>query len=580
MQKIFMSVVGTGNYTPANYLLGDQSCSNRFVQKALLSMLKEQGVQYDRIIFFLTKEAREKNWEAFRREIRKGTEIEVIEDEGLHPFLKRAFPDSQICDITIASGEKEEEFLDMFRTIYEQIDEGDEITFDVTHGFRIIPLLFYPVMSYAKELKNIRIAHIYYGMFNPGQTDAPIVELNQYDRILDWANAAHNFVHFGNASEIAKLIRERYNALVGAEKRTLNAQKNLADSMEKFTDALLTCRGTLIGDAAEDCRKKMAKLPDASSDPLFYELTLHAMNSIQNFQGEKSPYEIGMETVHWCREKRLVQQAYTALKETIITYCCGIYAPEIKDAYLNFDVRERVINTALGTLAAYDATDDGHRKHLHALRPEYRKIYMRIILHVGSQDMEFFRQLGDIRNQINHFGMKNDKLSAEKIINRLDTNLENAERFLADIQSRITDIPSDAETETALHRLLYGNHRNFVNFSNHPSASWNAEQIQAALAMAPGGELLDVPFPAVPANADEGQIAELAQEYMTKILAHAPAAVMCQGEFGLCYEVIRALKAKNIRVMYSCTERCAVEQITENGAEKTSVFRFVRFREF
>ncbi len=576
MQKIFMSVVGTGNYTPANYLLGSSCCCNRFVQKALLTMLKEQGVQYDKIIFFLTKEARAKNWDVFRF----GNGTECVEEEGLYPFLKREFPDAEIRDVTIASGEQEEEIPKMFQTIYQEMGVGDEITFDVTHGFRIIPLLFYPVMSYAKELKQIQIAHIYYGMFNFGQTDAPIVELKQYDQILDWANAAHNFVHFGNAGEIAKLIRERYEMLEGAEKRTLSAQKTLANKLEGFTDAVLTCRGTAIGETAEECGKKIARLPSDANDPLFYELIMHAMNAIKTFQGGKTIYEIGMETARWCREKNLIQQAYTALKETIITYCCCIYAPEIKDVHLNYDVRETVVNRALGLLAAHHTTEADHRKHLFTLKPEHQKCYMRLLLHLDAQDMYFFRQLGDIRNQINHFGMKNDKLSADKIKIRLDANLENTERFLSDVQARLSEMPSDAAVEAALQALLYGNRRNFVNFSNHPSALWGEAQTAAALAMTPDGALVDVPFPAVPADADEAMIAALAQTSVEAILAQAPAAVMCQGEFGVSYAVIRALKEQGIPVVYSCTERCANERITEAGAEKLSVFRFVRFREF
>ncbi len=580
MAKIFMSVVGIYKYDVAKYTLDDRNYTDRYVQKALLSMLKEQGVHYDKIIFFLTKQAKEKNWEEYIRENRDGNDVEIVKDEGLLPFLQREFPTVETVPVDIASGENESELLDMFRTIYEQIGEKDEITFDITHGFRLMPLLFYPVMSYAKELKHITVEHIYYGMYKNAKSPAPVVDLKQYDQILDWANAAHNFVHFGNAGEIAKLMKDRYESLASAEKRTMSAQKNLAEALEKFTDAVLTCRGTDISEAAADCNRKMAKIQDASHDPLFYELTMHVMDSIKEFQGEKKPYEISMETVRWCKVKGLFQQAYTALKEAIITYCCDVYAPEIKDAHLNHTIREKVVNQVLGTLSAYDTSDEDHRKHLSVLSPEHQKLYMQIKLHLENQDMQFFQKLNTIRNQINHFGMKNDKLPADKIKNWLDTSIENADRFIADIQNRLSEIPTDAQIEQELHKLLGGNRRNFINFSNHPSERWSEEQKQAAQELAPDGVIVDVPFPQVAADADETKIEELAEEYLDTIEKQSPAAVMCQGEFGLCYAMIRRLKEKGIRVVYSCTERRAVERITENGVEKVSIFQFVKFRNF
>ena len=39
----------------------------------------------------------------------------------------------------------------------------------------------------------------------------------------------------------------------------------------------------------------------------------------------------------------------------------------------------------------------------------------------------------------------------------------------------------------------------FINFSNHPSVRWSAEQTAAAMKF---GDFVDVPFPDVPAGAD------------------------------------------------------------------------------
>ena len=118
----------------------------------------------------------------------------------------------------------------------------------------------------------------------------------------------------------------------------------------------------------------------------------------------------------------------------------------------------------------------------------------------------------------------------------------------------------------------------FVNFSNHPSAMWSKAQLAAAEAV---GRVEDEPFPDVPADLDEAGIALLAEEATRRILARNPAAVLCQGEFSLAFAVTERLKEKGVRVLAAASDRVISEKFDANGTlEKTSVFRFVRFRQY
>ena len=119
----------------------------------------------------------------------------------------------------------------------------------------------------------------------------------------------------------------------------------------------------------------------------------------------------------------------------------------------------------------------------------------------------------------------------------------------------------------------------FINFTNHPSSSWSKEQIKAVREKY-DSEIIDVSFPPVSASADESEIKEQAMKCAERICGYAPAAVMCQGEFGLTYHVVNLLKKRGTRVVYSCSERRTVEKKTDSGTVKTSEFCFVRFREY
>ena len=120
----------------------------------------------------------------------------------------------------------------------------------------------------------------------------------------------------------------------------------------------------------------------------------------------------------------------------------------------------------------------------------------------------------------------------------------------------------------------------FLNFSNHPSCNWSEDQLKAVQKMFTTGQIIDVAFPQVSGTADEEEVRRIAVSFVEMICTHRPAAVMCQGEFGLTYQVVALLKERGIKTVYSCAERRTIEIKTNTGTEKLSEFRFVRFREY
>ena len=79
----------------------------------------------------------------------------------------------------------------------------------------------------------------------------------------------------------------------------------------------------------------------------------------------------------------------------------------------------------------------------------------------------------------------------------------------------------------------------FINHTNHPSARWSAEQLAASRAY---GQIADVPFPAVDAEATAEEVRELVRAQADRIMAMEPAAVLCQGEFNYTFALVEQLK--------------------------------------
>jgi hypothetical protein len=95
--------------------------------------------------------------------------------------------------------------------IAENIIDGDSLTFDITHSFRSLAVFELLAVSYIKDTlgKNITLDFVSYGMLevlgeNCGV--APIVDLSQLVRILDWLKAAEEYNRYGTTQLLAELL--------------------------------------------------------------------------------------------------------------------------------------------------------------------------------------------------------------------------------------------------------------------------------------------------------------------------------------------------------------------------------------
>ena len=123
----------------------------------------------------------------------------------------------------------------------------------------------------------------------------------------------------------------------------------------------------------------------------------------------------------------------------------------------------------------------------------------------------------------------------------------------------------------------------FINYSNHPSDRWSEEQIKAA--EKEYGRITDLPFPNVEVSFTRDEIHKLAEKEAEKIiglLSESPEenAVMCQGEFTLCFSVVSMLQKAGIRAVSAVTERITEETMENGESVKKSIFRFAGFREY
>lgn len=118
-----------------------------------------------------------------------------------------------------------------------------------------------------------------------------------------------------------------------------------------------------------------------------------------------------------------------------------------------------------------------------------------------------------------------------------------------------------------------------INLTNHPLEQWSTSQLNAAELY---GECIDMPFPAIDAEADEEYIDRLSDEYLHKIkeIAKREASeitVHLMGEMTFTLLLVTKL----IKADIPCIASTSVRQSKEIGnGQKEITFKFVRFRNY
>jgi len=435
MSRVFLSFLGTSDYVPCTYYRGDYEAANvRFVQEAILKIECAQWTSDDRALIFTTGEAYRRNWpdnghmdrETGRPLARTGLKRRIA---GLDlPFM--------VERVDIPDGKSESEIWDIFNAVFENLREGEEVIFDITHAFRSIPMLAIVILNYAKVMKDVALGGIFYGAFEVlgspfevrklllEERRAPILELTAFDQLLDWSFAINQFLKAGNADQIRTLARSNLKQILaesrGKDKGAATI-RSIGDRLEEYCRILSTCRGAEIGNAAMTLKEKMRGFDNFDMLPPFRPLFERMEAKLAPFG--KNTFSDGIAAARWCIEHNLIQQGYTILVELLISHFVLAGGGDINDP----DER----NIVSGALAIAAENIPPEKWYKNSVENEERT---RKYLETFGSEMELIeimRVLVDFRNNINHAGFRKDARSSRSFPKQLVRLVERLESYEA-----------------------------------------------------------------------------------------------------------------------------------------------------
>ena len=143
-----------------------------------------------------------------RLALQEATETKTVTEallEPLMPLLEKEFG-GEVRLVLIPYCRNEAEQLELLRLMAAEVNAGDQVSLDVTHGFRHLPMLALLSAMHLQAVRNATVEGIYYGAYDHDSGEAPVYNLAGLLRIARWLNALNTYDKDGDYGAFSELL--------------------------------------------------------------------------------------------------------------------------------------------------------------------------------------------------------------------------------------------------------------------------------------------------------------------------------------------------------------------------------------
>lgn len=332
MAKILISSLGTGRksdggYQQARYKIDDEIYETSFVSDAII-----KHYDIDKLFLVGTKKSIwDEAYMVFGGEDEEYHEMLYMEkeDENITQDMLSIFNESVshqlgykgsqafIVDYGINNDQIWSNF-EIFLSISDLINDGDELYLDITHSFRSLAMMSFVMTQFASAIsdKKFEVKAMLYGMLEyQGESEeriAPIVDLSILLEIQEWIKAIDAIKKYSDFDPLVVILDKE-----GIEKNVKNTFVNLNNTIDMANMAAMQ---QFVGSAG----KKIRAIGE-SDNKVIKLLAGEVIKLVDELDHEKmSDFQFAL--TKWFYSNKNYAMSYMALAEAVITKTC-----ELKD---------------------------------------------------------------------------------------------------------------------------------------------------------------------------------------------------------------------------------------------------------
>jgi len=387
-----ITMLGTVGYDLATYHLAEKAedVETRFFSVAVTQWFKPEAVYV-----LLTDQARNhENWRCCREE------------------LEQRLPAKSIHEVLIPAGKSEKELWQIFEAIEGTMSPGDTIIFDVTHGFRSLPILSLLAIAYLRQVKGVKVERVVYGAYEAKdeQKVVPVFDLTPFVGLLDWLTAAKIFMSTGDGRELAGLMESVQNqAFRSSAPNPPKQLKSLARWVHEVSQNLLLNRASQLAHSVQELQEQLSQ-PSLKNEVRKWLPPLVPLFS--QIQQQYAPFaqddlHTQLKVIEWYATHGHLVQAYTLAREWLVNY--ELRRQGKWDARADRNTRESVERDLHQAAMSTRAGDSSHN---------------------ADRIAKLWDELTDYRNDIAHCGFRESPIPAATLRDKLGRIIEQLKSLL------------------------------------------------------------------------------------------------------------------------------------------------------
>jgi CRISPR-associated DxTHG motif protein len=591
--RVLVCFLGIGKYEAVSYRLESSSpVHETYVQAAIV----QQVGPFDRVVLAMTAQARKQHGAPLKmrlEELRGTASYEEIE----LPEVKSSA-----------------DMWTIFSKLGEHLHPGERVSFDITHGFRMLPQIALLALGFYGHTRQLTIEGIYYGAYEArerdeasGQEVAPLFDLRPMFVLPSWAEAVAEWQRTGRPEGIVELvkpetqrIRSEIAHLHRGDKKALSAAipqelVNLPSALESLAAAMQLVRHDQFGPAAQKVLQRAEGAVRQIQDhdelrPLGVVLgemadTTRPLARVTAQEAWEDPGYLShqLQGVRWLAARGYLVEPFSLLRECLAS-CAVRLAWQAGRRSLPSREESLPLGSSGFREAALGLAAEAGRRSDRQLSTAEQEVVAAL---QDLRPLSFWApfevlagQVRTLRNRLDHCwtGKDHEKVTFSEglrvqVRRELLDCLERAAQLVAQVDPPGT---SPAREEPAPARPAL-----FLNLSNHPLATWDEAQQSAAVALGHGPVAdLEGGMPLVDPALDESQVAALAEQIAHRAAAQGAHGAHVATDYGLTWSLVLALQARGIPAYQATTRRDSEMVVVEGVPQKRSHFTFVRWRRY
>lgn len=406
-----LTFLGTGTYSETEYIWNGQSVVCRYAMAA-----SAQFTKANEVVIFATEEARQAH------------------EQALCEALRKVMPGSAQVDFKpVKRGETESELWGIFSQVAEAVKPGEEIAFDVTHGLRSFPLIGLLAAAFLRAGLGVNLRHVFYGAFDvrdqtvtPNRT--PMFDLTPMLALLEWAVASDRFNRTGDSRYFASLLREQQKRLaleaqkqperlsqIGKLGTLANALTDISQSLALIRPHLAMAQIEKLPAQAEAALPMLAEAEAALPFRLLLNATLETYRPLGLAHPEddaRRDLETQRALIVWYAKREHWPQAVSLAREWLVSWVMFHLGLKALTSLSDRHRIEGVVNSEAEEFLKA-------KKAGQAFQPVCLKSLPQVETVLG-----LWKALAEVRNDIDHAGMRENPLSPQDLIKQVEKHIE------------------------------------------------------------------------------------------------------------------------------------------------------------